>query len=174
MKNPLFDVQFIISTLNPDNQTQSSVSTSQPIHVVNSKTKTNGNQNITVQDKSVIDSVDWDDGFGIIENPKSRETPKFLDKMNRIRERSSRSNSEKSSESVINGSKNKNKNNEDRMNGNNLENNDDEGDDIPPSPESPKTKRARLVFQRCFEPTFHQSVLELGEVLAPNSDPESD
>lgn len=39
-------------------------------------------------------------------------------------------------------------------------------------PESPRTKRAKLVFGRCYEPTFHEAMLDLGEELAGNSDSE--
>lgn len=51
---------------------------------------------------------------------------------------------------------------------------EDDFEVVPQSPESPRTKRAKLVFGRCFEPTFHATMLDLGEELAGNSDPDSD
>lgn len=46
-------------------------------------------------------------------------------------------------------------------------------DDFDVVPESPRTKKAKIVFGRCYEPTFHQTMLDLGEVLAENSDSDS-
>lgn len=43
-------------------------------------------------------------------------------------------------------------------------------DIIPKSPESPRTKKAKTVFGRCFDPTYHETMI--GEVLAANSDSE--
>lgn len=42
------------------------------------------------------------------------------------------------------------------------------------SPESPRTKKLKVVFARCFEATCSESQLDLGQVLAENSDIESD
>lgn len=51
---------------------------------------------------------------------------------------------------------------------------DDDFEVVQKSPDSPRTKKLKVVFARCFEPTFSESVLDLGEVLAENSDIESD
>lgn len=45
-------------------------------------------------------------------------------------------------------------------------------DIIPESPESPRTKKLKIVFRRCYEATFHESNLNYGAELAPNSDSE--
>lgn len=42
---------------------------------------------------------------------------------------------------------------------------------IPNSPESPRTKKIKYHFKRCFEPTYNGTMLD-DEILAGNSDPE--
>lgn len=44
----------------------------------------------------------------------------------------------------------------------------------PFSRESPAAKKAKIVFGRCYDVTFHPDMLDLGRVLAPLSDAESD
>ncbi|KAF5307429.1 hypothetical protein FQR65_LT06943 [Abscondita terminalis] len=46
-------------------------------------------------------------------------------------------------------------------------NNDDE---VMPSPESPRSKKLRTVFGRCFDATFKEEAVDLGRELAPDSD----
>lgn len=43
---------------------------------------------------------------------------------------------------------------------------------IPNSPESPRTKKMKFTFQRCFEPTFHESQFT-GKLVGDDSDTES-
>lgn len=51
---------------------------------------------------------------------------------------------------------------------------EDDFEVVAKSPESPRTKKLKVVFARCFEPTLNESALDLGKVLAENSDVESD
>lgn len=54
-------------------------------------------------------------------------------------------------------------------------NNDVDGPEpivIPNSPESPRTKKIKYHFKRCFEPTYNGALLDDEEILAGNSDPE--
>ncbi|KAF5291598.1 hypothetical protein FQA39_LY14320 [Lamprigera yunnana] len=43
---------------------------------------------------------------------------------------------------------------------------------IPPSPQSPCTKKMKSIFERCNELTFQRDVFNLGDILAPDSDPD--
>ncbi|KAB0791934.1 hypothetical protein PPYR_03734 [Photinus pyralis] len=48
------------------------------------------------------------------------------------------------------------------------------GDVITRSPESTHSTKIRRIFGRCYEDTFHPQMADLGEVLAPDSDPDTD
>lgn len=169
MKNPTFEVNFIVATLNPYSDDLSSMSTcSIPAHITQ---KTNNDRiNLTVEDQQALLNENWDD-FNMepahLTN-KNRQTQmkasfkKFLTKV----EQNNRNNNQ--NEQVFSTAKEDSGENEDEHI--NLNGGCDILDVIQPSPESPKTKKAKLIFGRCFESTFSKNCL--GEVLAPNSDSE--
>ncbi|KAJ8921181.1 hypothetical protein NQ315_013653 [Exocentrus adspersus] len=160
LKNPTFEVNFIIATLNPYSDLQSSMATTSiPTKVSNPK---NDDPNITVEDQEALLNVNWSEDFDMSE-PTSDKAD----------ERSKRSGFQE----VV-----KNKNTEAKVAGKRckdfslpvdnlpMEVDHEDMDVLPPSPESPRAKKAKLVFGRCFEPTFSETYL--GQVLAPNSDSE--
>lgn len=104
IKAPTFEAKFLLSTLNPEGESQSTIATS--VAVVASNIE---------EERQAAQSMNWED-------------EDFNENLNVI----------------------------------------------PPSPESPRTKKAKVVFGRCYEPTFHATMLDLGDVLAENSDVDSD
>nr|XP_008194883.1 PREDICTED: cell cycle checkpoint control protein RAD9A [Tribolium castaneum] len=111
LKNPTFEVSFIVATLDPYSDTNSSIATVSSPKIA------------TKKPPKITDEAD---------DLTSKESS-FLELM-------------KQSENV------------------------NDIDVIPKSPESPRSKKAKTVFGRCYDPTFHETVL--GEVLAANSDSE--
>lgn len=154
IEHPTYEVVFILSSINPGSITQSTMSSTPSMPPIPSQNgKTNKYSNITMQDKEAIDSINWDDGFDTnTESTKAKASRRDIDEI--------------LANSGIWVDK-KSPDNDNSENGN-LD------DVVPGSPESPRSKRAKLIFKRCFEPTFHQSAMELGDVLAPSSDIESD
>lgn len=143
--------------MNPEGETQSTMSSVRTTTKAREKSaETKENEEVTAQEREAIDSVNWDDDFEM-NNVKATTNgkPNFLDIMNKIKNKT-----------------NSNNNTPLRLS----DNPDMEVDDdvVPRSPESPRTKKARIVFGRCIEPTFHQTMLDLGHELAANSDTDSD
>lgn len=188
MKNPTFEVNFIVATLNPYSDGLSSLSTcSIPAQIT--QKNNNGKVNLTVEDQQALLNENWDDidmetNQTINKNNTNKTKASFQEILSRNK-RNNRRNNHRDRNHIITTTK------EDRTNshregddilskaneetGENADEiivngNGDNMDVIPPSPESPKTKRAKLVFGRCFESTFTANFL--GEVLAPNSDSE--
>lgn len=185
MKNPTFEVNFIIASLNPYSDDLSSMSTcSIPAQITQ---KNSEKVNLTVEDQQALLNENWDE-FDMEadqttnKNHKNKTKASFKEILSRNKI-NNRRNSYRNCDDVVTNA------NEDRRNshrddvlskdngdngkiGNemNVNGNGDNLDVIPSSPESPKTKRAKLVFGRCFESTFSANFL--GKVLAPNSDSE--
>lgn len=167
MKNPTFEVNFIVATLDPYSEGQSSMSTcSIPAKVTPSN---NEQVNLTMEDQQLMLNENWDDtnmDKEVTDTSARRKKSAFQE----ILARSKQKNKGCSEDNRISSRKENLKTTEDIfINGQLLRNNDDP-DCVPCSPESPKTKRAKLVFGRCFESTFSKNCL--GEILAPNSDSE--
>ncbi|KAJ8964220.1 hypothetical protein NQ314_005049 [Rhamnusium bicolor] len=173
MKNPSFEVNFIVATLNPYSDLQSSMATTSiPTKITQ---RINDNVNITVEDQEALQNENWDDFMEneTVQSKPSRKSTKkasFQEIVEKAKQ--TNKNNEKLNNTVRNNDKRNNKKFalplETSMEVNPELNND--LDVLPPSPESPRTKRAKLVFGRCFEPTFSETCF--GEVLAPNSDSE--
>ncbi|CAH0548893.1 unnamed protein product [Brassicogethes aeneus] len=139
MKNPTFELIFIVATLNPYSDGQSTI-TAASIPARITQQSQNG-ANITVEDQLAILNENWDE-FEIDENQKDkRSTPSATTRTLRV----------KAKEKVFSAA-------------------DETVDVLPESPESPRTKRAKVVFGRCLDPTFSETML--GEVLVGNSDSE--
>lgn len=184
MKNPTFEVNFIVATLDPYSDGLSSLSTSSiPAQI----TQKNNNEkvNLTVEDQQALLNENWDDIDMETDQTSNKNTAnKIKASFQEILSRNKRNN-RRNRDDVITASKGDGRNSyrgRDEVlskakddTGKNadeiiINGNGDNMDVIPPSPESPKTKRAKLVFGRCFESTFSANLL--GEVLAPNSDSE--
>ncbi|XP_018561693.1 cell cycle checkpoint control protein RAD9A [Anoplophora glabripennis] len=151
MKNPTFEVNFIVATLNPYSDLQSSMATSSiPTKITQ---LAHENINLSLEDRQALNE-EWDDW-----------------------EMDTEENNPKRAKLDMNIKKDKNRKGKGKCKKFNLPSDpvpmDVDGEDmdvLPPSPESPRTKKAKLVFGRCFEPTFTET--SFGEVLAPNSDSE--
>lgn len=164
MKNPTFEVNFIVATLNPYSDLQSSMATTSiPAKVTQINHE---NVNLSLEDQQALNE-NWDD-WDMDSEPKN-DLPNDNSKKAKI----------ENTENVKQSKKTRNKKEKGRNQCKkfnlpteslpmDVENED--LDVVPPSPESPRTKKAKLVFGRCFEPTFMET--SLGEVLAPNSDSE--
>ncbi|KAK4878584.1 hypothetical protein RN001_011090 [Aquatica leii] len=107
IKNPTFDINFIIATLKRDNASQSSLSST--VHLTRKRNATQYNFN------EPIDTEKNDNGVG-----------------------------------------------------------NDIDDVVPQSPESPRSKKIKSIFGRCYDATFRREAIDLGKVLASDSDPDSD
>lgn len=168
MKNPTFEVNLIVATLDPYSDGQMSMSTcSIPARI----TQTNReNINLTIEDQKALLNEDWDD-FNmetdqlIATNGKARKKTGFEEILAKTKERR-KSNSYRVKENVTFNTKE----NEEFAFSRGVSKDNNKHDFVPGSPESPTTKRAKLVFGRCFESTFSKN--NLGEILAPNSDSE--
>lgn len=125
LKNPTFEVSFIVATLDPYSDSNSTVASTTSAAKIVSKTKTNG---ATDEDFEAMETENWE------HDDLSTNESSFADLLEKA----------KSDKENI--------------------------DVVPRSPESPRSKKARLVFGRCYDPTFHETIL--GEVLAANSDSE--
>lgn len=145
-----------MSTVNPDGETQTTMSTPS-LPKPRTKTKTN-DTNITIQDKDAMESINWDNEFCFDKEP-TKKTPSFNDVLKKLKNKKSTNGNSIGFSSPEFSS--------------NLNDNPDL-DIVPTSPESPKSKKAKIVFSRCNEATFHTSMLHLGTQLAANSDSDSD
>lgn len=123
MKNPTFEVNFIVATLNPYTDTNSSLATATSVAAGVTKARPT---EISDEDLEAMQTENWESEEVTEEEKKDKDN--------------------------CGGSKK------------------EEEDIVPRSPESPRSKKARTVFGRCYDPTFHETVL--GEVLAANSDSE--
>ncbi|KAK9886490.1 hypothetical protein WA026_016771 [Henosepilachna vigintioctopunctata] len=155
MKNPTFEIHFIVSTLNPNNDAQSSMSsTSLPM----STQKTRRNLNITLEDQQALESENWDNVMELGNTSEcGTNNNSFISMMNRAN--SDRSNMQRSKSNFY-----------DKTSEFVVENSDNYLDIIPKSPESPRSKRIKLVFGRCYEPTICSP--NLGQEIYGNSDSE--
>lgn len=166
MKNPTFEVNFIVASLNPYSDLQSSMATTSiPAKITQ---RTNENVNLSIEDQQALNEA-WDDWDmeSEVRNTSNYGNKRKKTKMEEIIQ------SVKGSTKKDENKKEKNLNRRKKFN---LPSDpepmdvDNDADVLPPSPESPRTKKAKLVFGRCFEPTFSETYL--GETLAPNSDSE--
>ncbi|CAH1155500.1 unnamed protein product [Phaedon cochleariae] len=159
MKNPTFEVNFIVATLNPYNDLQSTMTSSS----IPAKITQLHKGNITQEDRDALENENWNDMD--METPKKKSSKKdiFMQTIKKAKQRDTTLKKIPENGKQVETPKS-NKVCEVPMDY--LEFNDV----IARSPESPKTKRAKLVFGRCFESTFSRN--NLGEVLAPNSDSE--
>ncbi|RZB41584.1 cell cycle checkpoint control protein RAD9A [Asbolus verrucosus] len=123
MRNPTFEVNFIVATLNPYSDANSSVANSNSV-ASKVQAPTRPVNEIADDDLEAMQAVNWED-----ESSKGSSFTELMKKAKSDKE--------------------------------NL-------DIVPKSPESPRSKRAKTVFGRCYDPTFHETIL--GEVLAENSD----
>jgi hypothetical protein len=123
LKNPTFEVNFIVATLNPYTDTNSSLATATSVAAGVTKARPT---EISDEDLEAMQTENWESEEVTEEEKKDKDN--------------------------CGGSKK------------------EEEDIVPRSPESPRSKKARTVFGRCYDPTFHETVL--GEVLAANSDSE--
>ncbi|CAH1382207.1 unnamed protein product [Tenebrio molitor] len=123
LKNPTFEVNFIVATLNPYTDTNSSLATATSVAAGVTKARPT---EISDEDLEAMQTENWESEEVTEEEKKDKEN--------------------------CGGPKK------------------EEEDIVPRSPESPRSKKARTVFGRCYDPTFHETVL--GEVLAANSDSE--
>lgn len=163
IRSPTFEVNFVVATLRDGSgSTQTSISTIRSVSKTKaSNCKSGKDVNMTVQDQQALESINWENDelieqLGNVNAGKSL----FEDLMSEVNsKRKSVKNCKvqiSDSDSVV--SK--------RVKDNNL-------DVIPNSPE-PCVSGAQKIFSRCYEPTFHKSMIDFGDVLVPNSDPESD
>lgn len=144
LKSPTFEADFVISTTTVDGSTQSTAMTTMMTFSA-----------FKNQDKNGKDSEDLNEKDKTALETVNWDHDEF--------------NSEKSVEKrLFNGNSEKQSKNSKKRSSEN------EGLVVPRSPESPKTKRARLILKRCFDPTFNTQMLDLGEELAANSDVDSD
>ncbi|XP_023018781.1 cell cycle checkpoint control protein Rad9 [Leptinotarsa decemlineata] len=175
MKNPTFEVNFIVATLNPYSDAQSTMTASSiPAKI----TQLNKNiENITTEDREALKNENWDD-MEIDTNKIPLETcmitkkGSFHEIVTKAKQKIRNATSKLGTESSTNSFSKKQGDKRNKIFELPLKShlNEDVDDIIPLSPESPKTKKAKLVFGRCFESTFSRK--NLGEILAPNSDSE--
>lgn len=156
MKNPTFEVNFIIATIDPYSDGQSSLATcsiptritetnNEPVNSTGGVLKISVNRQCNISDQESSKLVCQG-------NAKTKnKNDLLLNELCTINHIPDKNSSEFSSHNGLS--------------------EDCENFDLAPySPESPKTKRAKLIFGRCFESTFSKNIL--GDVLAPNSDSE--
>nr|CAH7717020.1 unnamed protein product [Callosobruchus chinensis] len=162
MKNPTFEVLFIVATLNPYSDLHSTLSTgSIPAKI----TQLNGEQlNLSQEDRDALMNENWDD-FDVEERNsnkgKSRKrNSKFMDIVEKAKSRSSETSREASRRGIE----------EKQPDAPQME--VDEVTEASQRSLSPVAKKAKLVFRRCLEATFRPNCL--GDVIAPNSDSESE
>ncbi|XP_056629993.1 cell cycle checkpoint control protein RAD9A-like [Diorhabda sublineata] len=152
MKNPTFEMNFMIATINPYNENQSIATSSIPARITGVN---NDIANVTADDREVLLNENWDDfsmetiGEGRIANKKSKKSFPFNELLDTTKENRRNSNDERS----LNGSL---KNSAEKALLNTLESN--------------SRKKAKIVFGRCFESTFSRA--QLGDVLVSDSDSE--
>ncbi|XP_044764160.1 cell cycle checkpoint control protein RAD9A-like [Coccinella septempunctata] len=161
MKHPTFNLHFIVSTLNPNRDLQSSMaSTSLP-----ASTQRNNNLHISIEDQQALANENWDE-FDLQNNQNNS----FISMMNRA------SSTRSDVDGVVAVEK---PNTLKKMNSLNLDdphlktNGDqyrDDADVISQSSDSPRDKRMKLIFSRCYEPTIVEP--DLGKVYVGNSDSE--
>ncbi|XP_050512649.1 cell cycle checkpoint control protein RAD9B-like isoform X1 [Diabrotica virgifera virgifera] len=157
MKNPTFEMNFLIATLNPYNDNQSTIATSIPARITQANSE--GVNDITMDDQEALLNENWDD-FSIDTNKTSKSSDKKRSKKTfSFREVLEK---DKTKSGSINSDENCDNNHNSPM--------DVDDDVVQRSPESPTRKKAKLVFGKCFESTFSRD--NLGSVLAPNSDSE--
>lgn len=184
MKNPTFEVNFIVATLDPYSDGQSTcASSSIPAKI----TQVNNEKvNITMEDQEALLNENWDDNFAT-DFTENSSKPKNKSKRASFEEMMAKAANNKNKENVksilkSNGTIKRRKIfslAEDDLEENSQQIGSPEpllkpehlaDNIIPRSPESPRTKKAKLVFGRCFEATFSSN--NLGQVLAANSDSE--
>lgn len=153
MKNPIFEVNFIVATLNPYSDLQSSMATtSLPAKITQTHHE---HADLSIEDRQALEE-NWDD-WDMDSEPKSDDSKKNAKLSKKIGDKKGKGGSKRKKFDLppdpvpmdVDG---------------------EDVDVLPPSPESPRTKKTKLVFGRCFEPTFMET--SLGDVLAPNSDSE--
>ncbi|GJQ81317.1 hypothetical protein Trydic_g20530 [Trypoxylus dichotomus] len=138
IKNPIFEANFVLSTIAPDGSTQSCTNSTTSFCVTD-KAK---NDTLSKEGRAIVDSLNWDSDFEMEDNDIMMQDPKT------VRDKNREENDKTSEPGPFH------------------------EDLIPESPESPRSKKLKIVFGRCFESTFHESKLDFGEELAPNSDSE--
>ena len=121
LKNPTFEVNFIVATMDPYTDSSSSVATT------SAQKKPDNVADDVFED---MEAENWEN------NDLSSKESSFVELMKKAKNDTEKENL----------------------------------DIVPKSPESPRTKKAKTVFGRCYDPTFHETIL--GEVLAANSDSE--
>ena len=135
MRTPTFEVDFVLSTINPENLTQSSIASSAST-LTKKSVQVQHNSCVSKEDRLLIDSINWEDNdFNLNENV--------------------------------------NEPNDQNIDPNGLNPRID-GNILMMSPDSPKAKKVRLIFGRCYDATFSTSMLDFGAKLANNSDSESE
>lgn len=164
MKNPTFEFQLLVATSNPQNETLSSTTTT------SIATKNSNHVQLSQEDREALENVNWDDLDGLIdvENDKKQKSI------------SSKSNSSKSTKTLSRNpsfmelmdaaltKKSKIQVLDDQVVASANKENKRIKLDLPA--DNTMVKNTKLIFQRCFEPTFNEAMF--GEILAPNSDSE--
>lgn len=135
MRTPTFEVDFVLSTINPENLTQSST-VSSALALTKKSVQVQHNSSLSKEDRLLIDSINWEDND-------------------------------------FNPNVNVNEPNNQNIDPNGLNLQNDGNISMIPS-DSPKAKKVRLIFGRCYDTTFSTSMLDFGEKLANNSDSESE
>ncbi|XP_060532810.1 cell cycle checkpoint control protein RAD9A-like [Cylas formicarius] len=166
--NPTFQMEFVVSTLDPTTEAQSTMTTSSLATKI-TQVSTNGLHNITCEDLEAIANEDWEEFNMELEsnkktNPNSCKSSEFSDLLKEVSKKVDNfSDSNLSENKKMKTNKKINILNSAVINSVNL-------DIVPRSPESPRTKRARLLFKRSYDPTFHPNMFD--DVLVGNSDSE--
>lgn len=157
MKHPTFDINFIVSTLNPSKDVQSTISsTSLPM-----STQRNNNLNISIEDQQALDSENWDDVMC-----SQTENNSLVSMINRPGSTRSTINEVFRSEKHITEQIGSHK----KVDGKDEDVNYEDIREFSQSGCSQRSKRIKLVFGRCFEPTIVEP--DLGKEYLGNSDSE--
>lgn len=140
VKSPIFETNFVLSTISPDGSTQSCAASTSIFGQINKSQNTD----LSREERSIVEQLNWDSDFDVddVEPMLNNQKKARIDKNGMTNEMTRNSNHPQ------------------------------EEDTIPKSPDSPRTKKLKIVFRRCFEPTYHESNLDLGNALVPNSDSE--
>lgn len=161
-KCPTFESSFVMATLR-DGETETSFSTQNVAKNRTDRRLSKSNFNITREDQEALENVDWDDDSGLEVPGKTKQINANHKPINGKVSRNSlaiQGSSRETFDDIMKRAKRKTV--------------DDGSDVVPNSPENSQGRLRKAIFQRCHENTYHRNGAEFGNILAANSDPESD
>ncbi|KAF7284704.1 hypothetical protein GWI33_021717 [Rhynchophorus ferrugineus] len=168
-KNPTFEISFLVATLNPYSDGQSTFTAASLSTKI---TQVNQTHNITSEDLHALANENWEDFDDDDINKIKRSTGNsslikapsldlVTNNLNQTKERENEPPKKASKLFILQDTVIESKNN--------IEQKSFSHDLVPGSPESPRAKKAKFIFKRSFDPTYTASVLN---IILPESDSE--